>query len=108
MTCRSPAARPGNLAAWPRRLNVTPMARVRLVEVTRPVSVGDLVYTAAEKGVLPAPLLYGRVVRLQRPIGAAHWEIWMQPALAADEPQQVAVLRTELNPSRLAASGGEQ
>jgi cell shape-determining protein MreC len=77
-----------------------PQARVRLVEATEPVSVGDLVYTAADQGVLPEPLLYGRVVRAERPAGAAHWELWMEPA-AAGSPPRVAVLRTEFNPARL-------
>jgi cell shape-determining protein MreC len=81
-----------------------PLARVRLVEVTEPVAVGDPVYTAAGKGVLPGPLLYGRIVRLERPKGAADWEIWMQPAVAG-EPERVAVLRTELNPLRVAEKG---
>jgi len=83
-----------------------PLARIRLVEVTEPISVGDLVYTASGSGVLPAPLLYGRIVRLERPVGAAHWEIWVQPAVARDEPEHVAVLRTELNPLRVAGKEG--
>jgi rod shape-determining protein MreC len=74
-----------------------PACRIRLVEATQPVSVGDLVYTAAGKGLLPVPLLYGRIVRVQRPAGATHWEIWMQPAVDADEPEHVAGLSTELN-----------
>jgi cell shape-determining protein MreC len=79
-----------------------PLARVRLIEITEPVAEGDLVYTASGKGVLPAPLLYGRVVRVERPTGAAHWDIWMQPAVPPDAPQRVAVLRVELNPLRVA------
>lgn len=81
-----------------------PLARVRLVAVTEPVSVGDAVYTATGKGLLPVPLLYGRIVRLERPVGAAYWEIWMQPAVA-EEPERVAVLRTEFNPLRVAEKG---
>jgi cell shape-determining protein MreC len=81
-----------------------PLARVRMVDVTAPVSVGDLVYTAAGKGLLPSPLLCGRIVRLEQPAGAAHWEIWMEPAVSA-EPDRVAVLRTELNPLRVAGKG---
>lgn len=81
-----------------------PLVRIRLVEVTEPVSVGDAVYTATGKGVLPAPLLYGRIARLERPVGAAYWEIWMQPAVA-EEPERVAVLRVELNPVRVAERG---
>lgn len=78
-----------------------PLARIRMVEVTEPVTVGDAVYTAGQGGILTEPLLYGRVVRVERPVGAAHWEIWMQPAVPG-EPQQVAVLRAELNPARVA------
>jgi len=79
-----------------------PLCRIRLVEVTEPVSIGEAVYTADGAGVLPAPLLYGHVVRLERPVGAAHWEIWMRPAVSDDEPQEVGVLRIELNPLRVA------
>jgi len=79
-----------------------PLARVRLVAVSEPVETGDLVYAAAG-GVLPEPLLYGRVVRLEQPVGAAHWEIWMEPAAAASHPDQLAVLRVELNPLRVSS-----
>jgi cell shape-determining protein MreC len=82
-----------------------PLCRIRLVEVTEPVAVGDLVYTAAAKGLLPEPLLYGQVVRLDRPAGAAHWEIWMRPAVGPHAPENVAVLRAELNPLRVAETG---
>ena len=78
------------------------LARIRLVEVTEPVSVGDLVFTAAGEGVLPKPLLYGRVVRVERPTGASHWKIWMEPAMGRHGPRRVAVLRIQLNPIRVA------
>jgi hypothetical protein len=80
-----------------------PLARVRLVEVTEPAAVGDGVYSPAGKGVLAEPLLYGRVVRVERPVGAAHWEIWMEPAADPHRTEDVAVLRVELNPLRVAA-----
>ena len=78
------------------------LARIRLVEVTEPVSVDDLVFTAAGEGVLPKPLLYGRVVRVERPTGASHWDIWMEPALGKHGPRRVAVLGIQLNPIRVA------
>ena len=77
-----------------------PLARVRLVAVTEPVSVGDPIYSSAGEGVVTSPLLCGRIVRLEQPVGAAYWEIWMQPAVGPREPQEVSVLRTELNPRR--------
>ena len=78
-----------------------PLARIRRVEVTVPVSVGDGVYTLAGQGVLPRPLLYGRIVRVERPVGAAHWDLWMKPALQ-EEPETVVVLRVEVNRERVA------
>ncbi len=81
------------------------LARIRQVPVTEPVSLGDPVYTSATEGVLSPPPLYGHVVRLQRPVGAAHWEIWMQPAVTDGGPQRVAVVRLELNPRRLTTRG---
>ena len=77
------------------------LARIRLVEVTEPVSAGDLVFTAAGEGVLPKPLLYGRVVRVERPTGASHWDIWMEPAMGKHGPRRVAVLRIQLNATRV-------
>ena len=77
-----------------------PLARVRRVEVTEPVAVGDAVYTASGQGCLPQPLLYGFVVRVERPVGTAHWEIWMKPAFDA-EPEDVVVLRPQINPARV-------
>ena len=79
-----------------------PLVRVRMIEVTEPVSVGDAVYAAGSRGLVDRPLLYGRVVRLERPAGAAHWDIWVEPAAASDPPEQVNVLRMEVNPLRLA------
>lgn len=78
------------------------LARVRLVEVTEPVAVGDPVYSAAGKGFLSEPPLYGRVVRAERPVGAAYWEIWVQPAVNPNRQVEVTVLRITLNPLRVA------
>ena len=82
-----------------------PLARIRRVAVTEPVAVGDLVYAAAEQGQFSEPPLYGRIVRVERPVGAAHWELWMESALVGETPDRVAVLCSELNPVRTAAVG---
>lgn len=79
-----------------------PLARVRLVEVTEPVARGDPVYSAGGEGVLEAPPLCGRVARLERPVGAAHWEIWVEPAVLPERIDRVAVLQLEVNPDRVA------
>ncbi len=81
------------------------LVRIRLIEVTEPVSIGDAVYTAADKGVLSRPLLYGHIVRVARPVGATHWDLWMQPAVDPQRLRRVAVLTTVLSASRLASEG---
>jgi len=72
------------------------LAKIRLVPATEPVAVGDPVFAVATKGVLPVTPLYGHVVRAERPSEAAHWQIWIQPAVRAEEPERVGVLRVEL------------
>jgi rod shape-determining protein MreC len=82
------------------------LAKIELVETSQPVAIDDQVYTA-DDGVLRTPLLYGKVVKLQRTAGNPYWEIWMEPAAGGDEPRTVAVLRMELNPSRVANHNGK-
>jgi cell shape-determining protein MreC len=100
------ASRDGKLRELARGVLVgkdEPLCKIELVETGAPVTVGDLVFTA-DDGVLAAPLLYGRVARLNRKPGDAHWEIWMEPAMPANaSPGRVAVLRLDLNPDRLAS-----
>lgn len=81
-----------------------PLARIRLVEVTQPVAVGDLVYSASATDLTPEPLLYGQVTRVERPVGAAHWDIWMEPTISSGRPERVVVLQAELNPARVAGA----
>lgn len=77
------------------------MARIELVDASQPLAIGDEVYTA-DDGVVRTPLLYGLIVRLDRTAGESYWQIWMEPAVKGEEPHDVAVLRMELNPSRVA------
>jgi cell shape-determining protein MreC len=79
------------------------LCRIRLVEGVEPVAVGDRVYSVGTEGLLAEPLIYGTVVRAELPSGATHWEITMQPAASFGDARHLAVLRTELNPSRVAA-----
>lgn len=68
-----------------------PLARLRMIETTEPVAVGDLVVSTAGQGFVEVPLLCGRVVRVERPHGAGHWDIWVAPA-ADDTPNDLAIL----------------
>lgn len=79
------------------------LCRISLVEVTEPVSVGDLVVAAdADGGSLPG--VYGCVTRAERRPGDAHWQIWMAPAVGNAPLAEVEILRRKLNPQRVAAA----
>jgi cell shape-determining protein MreC len=81
-----------------------PLCRVRLVRADEPVSVGDVVVSAAAQGCGDGPLVYGEVVRAECPTGASHWDIWVKPAIdPRNVPDVVSVLRIEFNPARVAS-----
>ncbi len=76
--------------------------RIRLVDITQPVAVGDLVYSSAGEEQLPTQLLYGHVEQVAREPGAPHWEIRVCPTHADHTPTRVTVLTSDINPTRLA------
>ena len=95
----------------------TRLCRFTRVHLDTPVDVGDLVFAADSAGLRSAGLdstdttgpdptarlLYGSVVRIERPEAEAHWKIWVEPVIAPEqEPQEVAVVTMRLNPARLA------
>jgi hypothetical protein len=73
------------------------LCRIRHVDVSRPVDVGDYILTAETEGLLPQPLFYGQIIRAERQPDSPHWELWMTPA-AGPRPSQAAVLRTTATP----------
>jgi cell shape-determining protein MreC len=83
-----------------------PLCRVRMVPVTESVSVGDLLMTAGSEGIAAGGLLYGEVVRVDRPAGATHWDIWMEPATSGTWPDRVAVVTASTNDAPAAVMAG--
>jgi cell shape-determining protein MreC len=77
------------------------LARVSMVAVTHSVSVGDFALAASLRGVVSAPLVFGRIERVERRPGMTHWDIWVTPAVGPDEPGQVEVLRLKSSPRTL-------
>ena len=77
-----------------------PVCRIEHVSVSHPVALGDLVYSVGGQGVLPHPLLYGKVIRAES--GTRFWNIWVRPAADLNQLRNVMVLRTDLNPERMA------
>ena len=54
---------------------------VRLVEVSQPVSVGDLVLAAGTEGLSTWPLVYGKVSQVKYPAGGFYCQITVEPAV---------------------------
>ena len=78
-----------------------PLARLRMIETTEPVAEGDLVVSLAGQGFVDVPLLCGKVVRVEHPHGAGHWEIWVAPA-TNETPEVLAILCPTACPTELA------
>lgn len=78
------------------------VCRIRMVDARSPISAGDLVLAAEEQGLTDAPLIYGRITRAELEPGAAHWQLWMAPAIADEVPQTLTVLQPHVNEQRIA------
>jgi cell shape-determining protein MreC len=70
--------------------------RLKMVEVTQAVAVGEPVFSEANEGLVEGQLLYGYVDRIEKSPGAAYWEIWVRPAVTQGLPPRVAVLTGEV------------
>lgn len=81
-----------------------PLCRLEGVPAAEMVDVGDAVYTADRDGLLPTPLYYGKVVEATLPDRAREWRILVQPAERPNDLTTVQVLRSALNPRRVAAN----
>jgi hypothetical protein len=60
--------------------------RIRFVETTEAVAVGDWVLVAGLEGLVDAPLVYGRITRAEHLPAAPHWELWMKPEHTTPPP----------------------
>jgi cell shape-determining protein MreC len=81
--------------------------RVRMVAASEEVAAGDLVFTARDEGLSTQPLLYGAVSRCERSPGAPHWDIWINLDDGRERPSHLVVLRSTLNPARVAFAPAE-
>jgi cell shape-determining protein MreC len=71
------------------------LCRLRLVPLTEAVAVGQWVVTEGGEGFVDGRFLYGYIQRVEQPPGAAHWDIWVRPAVSQDLPHKVAVLTAD-------------
>lgn len=72
-----------------------PLCRIRMVDIREPVEPGDEVLAASLAGLDVPPPRYGVIERVEQSVGAAHWDIWMRPALVGPSPESVIVVRVE-------------
>jgi cell shape-determining protein MreC len=79
------------------------LCRIRLVDATAPVAVGDMVFAAEEQGLIDSALIYGRIERAELAPGAAHWQLWMSPAADSELPTKLTILQPVVNESRKVA-----
>src|SRR5690606_24792844 len=76
-------------------------ASIRMIPVTETVGVGDLVLADNHRPAADSAWLYGHVVQVERPQGATHWQIRVQPAASGEPPDRLAVFVPRIHPERL-------
>lgn len=75
-----------------------PLCRIRMIAVTEPAAPGDEVFAASLAGLDVPPPRYGVIERVEQAVGAAHWDIWMRPAVTGPTSGRVTVVRVEPQP----------
>ena len=101
--------RDGRAVSGPRGLLVgtgEAMCRVRMVDISQPVAVGDVVQADGLGGILSSPPRYGTVVSVAQSPGSAHWDILVQPDVDVRNLDVVSVLMTDVNSVRVAGAPG--
>jgi cell shape-determining protein MreC len=80
------------------------MCRVRMVDISQPVAVGDVVVADGLGGIVSTPPRYGTVARVAQSPGSAHWDIWVQPDADVRNLDVVSVLKTDVSAVRVAGA----
>lgn len=80
------------------------LCRLKFIQATVPVQVGDQVTTGGRDGAFPLPMVYGTIVTATLHEGAPHWEIVVQPQCDVRELEEVHVFRRTVNRDRLLAN----
>ena len=79
-----------------------PLCKLEGIPAGKSVRVNDAVYTAERDGILPTPLYYGQVVDAVLGMDDREWTVYVKPAAVPSQLTRVHVLRTAVNPDRLA------
>ena len=79
-----------------------PLCKLEGIPAEKSVRVNDAVYSAERDGILPTPLYYGHVVEAVLGPDEREWNVLVKPATLPSHLTRVQVLRTVINPERLA------
>ena len=81
-----------------------PLCKLEGIPAESSVHLHDSVYTGERDGILPVPLYYGEVVEATLGPDDREWTVLVKPVPLPTALTKVQVLRTGLNPDRLAVS----
>lgn len=79
-----------------------PLCKLEGIPAESSVHVHDSVFTAERDGILPIPLYYGEVIEATLGPDDREWTVFVKPVSLPTQLTTVQVLRTTVNPSRLA------
>ena len=79
------------------------LCRIKEVNSSETVHVGDAVFSAKQDSLTPQPMFYGTIERAELSENSLTWDIWIRPATQTEDLSTVTVLRRELNPLRMSA-----
>ncbi len=77
------------------------LCRLRHIDRTESVEVGEEIYTGGRSASLPYPMYYGTVVRAELAPTDREWNIWVRPAVRPEQLRQVQILRQSANSMRI-------
>jgi cell shape-determining protein MreC len=81
-----------------------PLCRLKIIDTTASIEVGDHVYTGERDGTLPYPMYYGRVVSADLDPQTLAWNISVEPTVQHIEGRTVSILCRTINPLSQAAN----
>jgi cell shape-determining protein MreC len=82
----------------------TALCKLEGISASQSVRVNDAVFTADRDGILPVPLYYGVVVEATLEADDREWTVLVKPVQMPSRLTSVDVVRTAVNPDRLASN----
>lgn len=77
------------------------LCRLRYLDRTESVEVGEEVYTGGRSASMPYPMYYGKIVKAELDPSDREWTVWVKPAIAPKLLQTVQILTQTANSIRI-------